>query len=63
MIRLKLYRGDTNTALQQAAHDRAQGAIIYLMGTKCYEKWRYENILLLSTLIKTQAWLIYAVMQ
>ena len=37
-VRLKLYRGDTNTALQQAAHDRAQGAIIYLMGTKCYEK-------------------------
>ena len=43
MVRLKLYRGDTNTALQQAAHDRAQGAIIYLMGTKCYS--RYENIL------------------
>ena len=47
MVRLKLHRGDTNTALQQAAHDRDHSAIIYHMGTKCYS--RYENILTIYT--------------
>ena len=46
-VRLKLHRGDTNTALQQAAHDRAQGAIIYLMdGNKMLWKmkvWKYSS--------------------